>query len=242
MQVIGPEGTVNEHVTVEAHLVVLSAAYRGVHVPANSLLEVGGGVWGGITVAAGGRAVVYGRCNGGITNDGEADVYGTVVGGIYGAGRTRVSPGALIDGVRGRDLDWEATPLTNEAAGDGAAYVTIDDNGGVTVVGAELIETPVIVEGQLQIRGAATAGVRVPADSWLIVTGSVLGGITVDAGGHVALNGTCAGGIANDGEADIFGVVTGGISGKGQTRVGPDAVIDGVKARDLGWEAASPEA
>jgi len=240
VRVIGPGEEVQEHITVEDQLVLRSSAYGGIHVPPGTELEVGGLLTGGVTVAAGGYAVIYGTCDGGLANDGEADVYGTLFGGISGGGRTRVAGGALIDGVRGRDLDWEATPLTSEAAGGGHRYHNVSETGAVSVVGGELIETHVIVDGQGEINGAATAGVHVPADAWLKVTGAVVGGITVDPGGHVLIEGSCHGGLANDGEADVFGVLFGGISGNGQTRVAPDATIDGVKGQDLGWESAAP--
>jgi cytoskeletal protein CcmA (bactofilin family) len=244
VRVIGPGEEVDEHITVEDHLVVVSQVRGGVHVPAGTVLEVRGIVGGGITVDAGGRVVIYGTCDGGLTNDGDVDLYGTLMGGIHGGGRTRVSSGALVDGVRGRELGWELTPLTNEAAGEGRVQINhgmnFGDRSGVTVIGAELIETPVIVEGQLEIRGAAIAGARVLADAWLTVSGAVVGGLTVEPGGHVLINGSCVGGLVNDGEVDVFGVVFGGISGSGQTRVAPDATIDGVKGRDLGWESAAP--
>jgi hypothetical protein len=239
VRVIGPEGTVQEHVTVEDHLVVRSGVYGGIHVPENTLLEVIGQIWGGITVAAGGRAVVYGSCSGGLRNDGEAEIYGNLMGGIQGSGRTRVAEGALIDGIRGRDLDWETTPLAGEAAGGGEVTINIDADG-VSAVGTELTETSLVVEGQLEFYGAAIAGAVVLADAWLMLYGVVVGGMKVESGGHLVLRGTCLGGITNDGEADVFGVVGGGISGAGQTRVAPDALIDGVRGRDLGWEAAAP--
>jgi cytoskeletal protein CcmA (bactofilin family) len=244
VRVIGPGEEVDGHIAVEDQLVVRGAVYGGVHVPAGTSLEVRGTVAGGITVNAGGHAVIYGTCDGGLANEGEVDLYGTLIGGIHGAGRTRVSSGALVDGVRGRELGWEVTPLTNEAAGEGRVQINhamnVGDRGGVTVIGAELIETPVVVEGQLEIRGAAIAGARVSADAWLTVSGAVVGGLTVEPGGHVLINGSCVGGLVNDGEVDVFGVIFGGISGSGQTRVAPDATIDGVTGRDLGWESAAP--
>jgi len=244
VRVIGPGEEVREHITVEDQLVVRGLAYSGVHVPGGTSLEVRGTVAGGITVDAGGQVVIYGTCDSGLTNEGQVDLYGTLMGGIHGAGRTRVSLGALVDGVRGRELGWEVTPLTNEAAGEGSVQINhamnVGDWGGVTVIGAELIETPVVVEGQLEIRGAAIAGARVLADAWLTVAGAVVGGLTVEPGGHVLINGSCTGGLTNHGEVDVFGVVFGGISGSGETRVAPDATIDGAKGRDLGWESAAP--
>jgi len=244
VRVIDPGEEVHEHITIEGQLVVRGVAYGGVHVPAGASLEVRGTVAGGITVDAGGQVVVFGTCDGGLANEGEVDLYGTLIGGIHGAGRTRVSSGALVDGVRGRELGWEVTPLTNQEAGKGSVQINhamnVGDSGGVTVIGAELIETPVVVEGHLEIRGAAIAGARVLADAWLTVSGAVVGGLTVEPGGHVLINGSCVGGLTNHGEADVFGVVFGGILGSGQTRVAPDATIDGVKGRDLGWESAAP--
>lgn len=243
MQTIGPGESVEGDVTVEDHLLLLSQVKGGVTVPADTSFEVRGTVNCGITVDPGGRVLLYGTCDGGLTNNGEADIYGTVIGGIHGNGQTRVSGGGLIDGVRGRELDWEPTPLTNEAAGEGNILINhalnVGGAGGVTVIGAELVETPMVVEGHQEIRGAAIAGVHVPADAWLTLNGTVHGGLTVDPGGHVVIHGSCVGGLTNDGEVDVFGVVFGGISGSGQTRVDPDATVDLVKGRDLGWDSAA---
>jgi hypothetical protein len=239
MRVIGPDESVQEHVTVEDHLLVRSNVYGGIDVPANTFLEVTGEVWGGITVAARGRAVVYGTCNGGLRNKGEVEIYGRVRGGIRGRGRTLVAGTALIDGIRGRDLKWEATPLTAQAAGGGQLLINVDHDG-ITVVGGELTEAHLVVEGQLEVRGAALAGAVVLPNAWLMLYGVVTGGIKVERDGHIFVYGSCLGGLINDGEADVVGVVAGGISGTGLTRVSPDSMVDGVMGRDLGWEAATP--
>jgi hypothetical protein len=237
---IGYGETVDTPISVDGHLVIIGTARASVHVPPNAWLALRGSVFGGITIAPGGVAGVFGHCSGGINNEGEVDVYGTVRGGITGNGTTRVSAGALIDGVRGQDLDFERPARTNETALGTDVLINIDDDGSVTVIGVELTETPVTVSDQLEFRGASLAGAHVLQDAWLMVMGHFGGGIRVDAGGHLVVRGSCFGGLVNDGEADVFGVVMGGISGTGRTRVAPDAVIDGVRGRDLGWEVAPP--
>jgi len=243
VQTIGPGESVEGDVTVEDHLLLLSQVKGGVTVPADTSFEVrepstAASPW---TQEAGSSSME--PVTVGSRTTGEADIYGTVIGGIHGNGQTRVSGGGLIDGVRGRELDWEPTPLTNEAAGEGNILINhalnVGGAGGVTVIGAELVETPMVVEGHQEIRGQRIAGVHVPADAWLTLNGTVHGGLTVDPGGHVVIHGSCVGGLTNDGEVDVFGVVFGGISGSGQTRVDPDATVDLVKGRDLGWDSAA---
>ena len=84
-------------------------------------------------------------------------------------------------------------------------------------------------------------GIRVIRDGWFILSGGLNGGLIVEAGGHAVVRGWCNGGIANEGEVDVFGVVAGGITGSGVTRVAPDAWIDGVRGGDLGWDPATPQ-
>ena len=226
--------------TVEGEFVLRGSIAGDATVPAGACLELPGRVDGRLIVQAGGRAMVYGQCSAGLVNDGEADVYGVVHGGIAGTGLTRVSGDALVDGVRGRDLNYPPTPLTNEEANKCGVTVNMEDTGEVVVVGERVIENHVVVEGEMEIRGAATAGVRVLRDGWFILSGAILGGLVVEEGGHAVIKGWCNGGISNQGDADVFGVVTGGITGSGATRVAPDAVIDGVRGHDLGWAPVTP--
>ncbi len=227
-------------ITVEGELVLRDTVEGDVTVPRGTYLEVRGRVTGTIKVASGGRAVLYGECIGKLKNDGQVDVYGVVTDGITGKGQTRVSNQALVSGVRGSKLDYERTPQENHEAGDGDVTVNVTPSGEVVVVGDRLIEEPVVVDGQMDIRGAAVAGVRVLRDSWFILDGSILGGLVVEKGGHAVIKGFCNGGLVNEGEVDVFGVLYGGISGDGITRVAPDAVIDSAFGRDLDWDAAGP--
>jgi cytoskeletal protein CcmA (bactofilin family) len=234
VETVGPEGAFAGDITVKDHLVVRSSVYGKVVVPPGTLLEIFGMVNGGVTVESGGRAFIYGTCNQGLTNKGDIQVYGTINGGIRGRGRTLVSEGALIDGVRGLLTSWERTPLPNQEVWGGQHHnVNLGSDGKVSVVGAELIDTHLVVDRQFVLQGAATEGVHVLADGRLHVGGAVVGGITVDPGGHATIQGMCVGEIINNGEVDVTGVVQGKVSGSGTTRVAPNAIVDGIKGSDM---------
>ena len=242
VEIIEHDVDLNTPLTVESHVLLRGRALAGAHVTEGGLFEMRGVVRGGITVAPGGRLLLYGMSSGDITNDGEADIYGVIqAGDLGGSGATRVSEDVIASGWRRGDLPFPLAPPLPET-GELTSSIMIWDDGRpeLHVVGGERHHDPITVDGQLVITGAAMAGVHVLADGWLQVKGAVFGGITVDRGGHLALTGACSGGLANDGEADVYGAVIGGVSGTGQTRVAPDANVDGIEGSDLGWEAPRP--
>ncbi|MFZ0668440.1 MAG: hypothetical protein WAM97_22005 [Acidimicrobiales bacterium] len=233
MRTIENREGVTADLTVQDQLLVRSKVIGHIVVPRGTSLDVRGYVIGGVTVKAGGTAIISGTCQGGLMNKGNADIYGTLIGGIRGRGRTRVSAGALIDGVRGSQLNWERTPFANEEMWAGQERQFNVGDGKISVVGVRTIEDHLVVQGQLELYDYAANGVHVPADAWLRLVGAVGGGMTVDPGGHAIIQGTCLGDIVNNGEVDVLGVVSGKITGSGRTRISPDAIVDGVKGSDL---------
>jgi cytoskeletal protein CcmA (bactofilin family) len=218
---------------IRDHLILKGTAHH-VFVRRKAFFELHGQVFGTITVERGGRAAIFGRCDGGLLNRGDVDIYGLVLGKVTGRGRTRVSDGAMINGIRGRTLGRERTALANEEIKiDGGIVAWLQPPDQAVLLGAPLIETPGTIDGEIVFQGVATQWMRVVNAGALNLCGALLRGLVVDPGGYAVVNGVVDGGLTNNGTVDILGMVNGGVSGTGKTRIGPDATIDGVKGSDL---------
>lgn len=77
--------------------------------------------------------------------------------------------------------------------------------------------------------GIVSGDVTVKSGVTFVCNGIVSGNVTVEKDGRFECRGTVSGAVMNEGTAVIFGIVSGGVAGSGETEIMRGAIIAGVE-------------
>ena len=101
-------------------------------------------------------------------------------------------------------------------------------SGGTTVI-SDVVPGDYTARENTVLSGIVSGDLTVEPGVTFECSGIVSGSVTVEAGGRFECSGTVSGAVINRGTAVISGIVSGGVSGDGDTEIVRGAIIAGVR-------------